>query len=172
MTGRADLQSRWRSEQVLHRNAITFASGRVVLLQVSQLHVNARTLCVASPLAETTADSILGFDGDAWVTVTPAHRLQLDNDRELLAGEGAMGNEGFIALTQGGDLLWVLFCDTSNPFEDLHLADDDHQVAVAFDGYDGEWRVPLENPEEFSIRHAAHGPVDVDPISRTTRVVR
>jgi hypothetical protein len=145
------LQERWRREDALHVNGITYRDGRVLLLNVYNLETGSEISCFADRLADTTVASVFKYNDDPWVTVTATARLQIADNRILLAGEGAMGNEGFVALEDGGILEWILFCTASNPFSELELVAD---VAVVADGYDGKWFIPVSAPDRFRIEHA------------------
>ncbi|MFO7181202.1 MAG: hypothetical protein DIU78_021050 [Pseudomonadota bacterium] len=148
MNSQDELQQHWEAGECLHVDGIVWSDGRVLLLTVSKVKQNGRTQCVAAPLAETTAGSVLQYDPDAWVAVTSTGRLAIGEGRVLLAGEGAMGNEGFVALEREGQLQWSLFCTLSNPFTDLELEDGE---AVVRDGYEGVWRIPVSTPERLRI---------------------
>jgi len=144
-----DLQERWRRSESLHIDGVVFASGRVILFDVKELRAADGTVtCVAAPFAETSAESVLHYNSDAWVEVTSTSRVDAGNARRVLAGEGAMGNEGFIALERDETLEWVFFCTQSNPFSDLRVEGD---IAYATDGYGNDWQIPLASPQELKV---------------------
>jgi len=142
---------RWRQGETLHVDGITFASGRVVLLSTATVSEHGEPKCVASPLADSTIASVLSRNPDAWVAITPmTATLDWEPEVRICCGEGAMGNEGFIAATSA-DLrtpIWVLFSTCSNPFTELRRAGAD---ILADAGYDQTWRIPFANPERFTI---------------------
>lgn len=148
MTIHQALQDHFRRDELLHVNGITTRSGRVILISATTLRTARGVKCAAAPLAETTVSSVLKFRPSAWVTVTATERLTDAPGWCFLAGEGAMGNEGFVALEVGGSLEWSLFCDASNPFTDLKLSGDN---VVVKDGHGGTWTLPVASPEDFSI---------------------
>jgi len=105
---------------------------------------------IATPLAETTASSVLNYNSRAWVEVTQLKRLAWSSEYHVECGEGAMGNEGYVAMIGNvdGTLLWVLFCSQSNPFVDLQR---DGDTIVAMTSYDQAWRIPGAEPEKFVL---------------------
>lgn len=57
-----------------------------------------------------------------------------------IVGEGAQGADGFIALFEGGSLMWVAFFDFSNPFESVCICPP-HVKAV--NNLGELWSIPL-----------------------------
>lgn len=145
-----ELMERWRVGQTVHVDGIVFKTGRVVLFEAKTICFENEVKCVASPFADTTLDSILTYDEEPWVELTSLFTVTWDRKFEVSSGEGAMGNEGFVALKEGHSRLyeWVLFCSSSNPFTHLER-DGEHILAHA--GYDQVWRIPLMKPESFTI---------------------
>jgi hypothetical protein len=148
MSGQRAIEDHWRQDQALFVDGITMRSGRVILLNAYKVEAEGRVTCAAAPLADTTAASVLAYTPDAWVNITATESRELQGGRRLLAGEGAMGNEGFVALELDHQLEWILFCTVSNPFSDLGITE---HCARAVDGYGGIWRIPLAAPESFTI---------------------
>ena len=146
------LQDHFHRDELLHVNGITTRSGRVILISAAKVRTAAVTKCAAAPLADTTVGSVLKFRPSAWVKVTATERVTGAPGWSFYAGEGAMGNEGFLALDVGGSLEWSLFCDASNPFRNLRLAQDN---VIAEDAYGGVWTIPISSPEDFSIEYPA-----------------
>lgn len=145
-----DITNRWRAGQTVHVDGIAFRTGRVVLLEVKTYCIGTTIKCVASPMADTTLDSILSYDEDPWVEFTSLCAVTWDGDLRVSCGEGAMGNEGFVAFGADSSSVydWVPFCTSSNPF--THL-DRDGEHILAHAGYDQVWRIPFINPEAFTI---------------------
>ena len=144
------LQERWRAGFVLHINGLVFGDGRVLLIDAKTVLSGTTVKTVATPLANTTASSVLRHNATAWVTVTRLATLVWSPSCHVECGEGAMGNEGYIAAVDDhdGSLIWMLFCTASNPFVDLYREDD---TVVVEGGYDQRWRIPWGAPEKFSI---------------------
>ena len=147
-------QKRWREGFVLHVDGIAFPDGRIVLLDSKTMISGSIVQSVAAPLAETTLSSVLSYDPDAWVQVTQLQRLVWSSGIHVECGEGAMGNEGYVAVVGGADgaLLWVLFCSRSNPFVELRR---DGDVIVAVTTYDQVWRIPYLAPGKFTLESSS-----------------
>ena len=148
MTAPDVLREHWRRNECLHVNGIAFHPNRVVLLTVHKVRADVRVSCVATPLAETTVASVLHYDHQAWVSVTATERIELDGGLRAICGEGAMGNEGFVAVERDGELEWVLFCSLSNPFCELRRRE---ELLVVSDGYEATWNIPIARPEQFFL---------------------
>jgi hypothetical protein len=75
-------------------------------------------------LCDTTIGSLENYGNDIWTEVDIFHgSIQHDRQR-IVFGDGAMGNEGFVAsTTEAGDLNWALFSTFSNPICRAKIAD-------------------------------------------------
>ncbi|MDI9106149.1 hypothetical protein DMW62_00115 [Serratia marcescens] len=66
---------------------------------------------------ETTLDALIEQYDEVWSEIQVSNKVQLPDGDFLLCGEGEMGNEGFIARTDGiNRLKWFMYSTTSNPF--------------------------------------------------------
>ena len=102
MTQTTELQTRWQDQQLPHIDGVVYADGRVVLLHGMTLYNNGIYTTTVSPLADTTLDSILRYDHDAWVEIGLTSQVERDErGRTYRCGAGAMGNEGFVACVDG-----------------------------------------------------------------------
>lgn len=144
------LQRQWDAGRVLHVNGIVFGSGRVLLFSGGTVRSGTSVRAVAAPLADTSVASILKYGDDPWVQVTQLASLDWSSDVRIACGEGAMGNEGYVAAVNRveGSLIWVLFSTCSNPF--ISAARDGEEIVVE-GGYDQVWRIPFEMPENLVI---------------------
>jgi hypothetical protein len=141
---------------MLHVDGIVFASGRVVLLAGRTVRAGTRVRSVVSPLAESSIESILSYASEPWVPVTRLATVSWSSDIRVECGEGAMGNEGFVAAVNTADnsLIWALFSSHSNPF--VSVARDGDEVVVE-GGYDQVWRLPFSAPEKFAVHEDVAG---------------
>lgn len=66
---------------------------------------------------ETTLNALIEQYDEVWSEIQVNNKVQLPDGDFLLCGEGEMGNEGFIARTDGiNRLKWFMYSTTSNPF--------------------------------------------------------
>ncbi|MEO6994746.1 MAG: hypothetical protein ABI273_14150 [Lacunisphaera sp.] len=73
---------------------------------------------------------------------------------KVIAGEGSMGADGFVALSaEDQSLRWVAFFDFSNPFERLYF--DDANVIIAENNLGEAWRLSVSCPWEIIVTTAA-----------------
>lgn len=67
-------------------------------------------------LADTTVDSILKYNEDPWVAVDIFGTVKWLEEKSVVFGSGAMGNDGFIALVaENNKLIWSYSFDFTNP---------------------------------------------------------
>ncbi len=108
------------------------------------LMADGRPVHHVTPICESTVDSFDSFSGRD-VDVEPlVSILDLGENIQAVCGEGAMGNEGFVAVLSTGLLWWSAFFVTSNPFYKLRLGENATLVAVST--HEVEWVFPLEAP--------------------------
>ena len=68
-----------------------------------------------------------------------------------VGGEGAMGNEGFIAcLNSDRSPIWALFFENSNPFYQLEIVNGSLEAITSLDL---KYQVDIEFPERIKISH-------------------
>lgn len=112
------IQDKWKAGQILGHDCLVFASGKIVMAQVLS-EENPNDGCLKHfwvPLCDTELEKIEIYNEDIWTCYDIFHgSLELEEQR-IVFGDGAMGNEGFIAsTTKDGSLSWSLFFTFSNP---------------------------------------------------------
>ncbi len=104
-------------------NCIAFPDGRVTILNCYSLYdpnIKAKEL-FCCPLCDTTIDSIEQYDAAYWTRVDEWVSLDYQGGK-IYGGDGTMGNQGFIARTDGKDnLLWGMFFENTNPIKSLAI---------------------------------------------------
>lgn len=76
-----------------------------------------------SAQCDTTIESIEKYNEDCW-TIVDAWVCIDYLDGKIYAGDGQMGNEGFIARTDADDnLIWGVFFEDTNPIKTLTIKD-------------------------------------------------
>ncbi|WP_437624741.1 hypothetical protein [Sorangium sp. So ce1151] len=146
------IQEKWRDRSCPLFDGVTYRDGTIVLMEcsvflgddeeVGQVHLR--------PLARSTLDSFVDYNPEGWVHVGgPAPVVDGARGLELTFGEGSMGGDGFVAVSDaGGELRWVAFFQGSNPFERAWLEED---VVVAMSTHGHTWRFPLDCPERAQV---------------------
>jgi hypothetical protein len=70
-------------------------------------------------------------------------------DVVVIGGEGGMGSDGFVAVTDlSNQLRWIAFFDFSNPFVSVELLADE---IVGKNNLGEVWRFPLKNPSKITV---------------------
>lgn len=145
------ISAAWEAETCPIVNAIFFADGRVVQLEVEDASSPSRSAHI-SPSASTSFETLSADDAVQWTYLTSLG--ECENTTRGLAvvfGEGGFGGDGFVALLDQAtkQLMWLVFLDCSNPFQ--HAAfDDDAIVATTNTGV--LWRFPIQYPEKVTTR--------------------
>lgn len=119
------IQERWQQDEILGYDCVTFSDGRVVLLNCLDLGDR----IIINPYAGSSVDQIVEYESEPWSSIQSYGSISIpQNGYELLFGEGAMGNEGFIACTNSGILNWSLFLTKYNPIQRGEILDESHAV--------------------------------------------
>lgn len=144
------IQARWADEQLLGYDCLCHSDGNVTLL--SFYHTtgpNETKHYYASPLADTTLESIVSYNDDPWAA-TDIYDHLVKQELTFVCGAGAMGNEGFVAATDANGLVWALFCSAFNPFERLEL------VGTTLRAYAGSHLLSINLEKLTAIRVEEH----------------
>ncbi len=121
----AELRNRWRRSfrQLPDVDGIVFGDGQVVLAShYWTQNVDGTQHHFWSPIADVHLADCLKYDEQLWRDVDAWGALEL-GDQRILFGDGAMGSDGFVAAEDAatGELLWSIFFDWTNPFDQAHL---------------------------------------------------
>ncbi|WP_108870055.1 hypothetical protein [Aquimarina aquimarini] len=112
------IQEKWKEGAVIGYDCITYGDGSVIM---------GDTYCVKDsetkevkrywfPLCDTTLTGIERHNEDIWTEVDIFHGAFEYENQKFVFGDGAMGNEGYIAsIALNGELNWVIFFTFSNP---------------------------------------------------------
>ena len=100
-----------------------------------------------SPLADTTIESVVNYHEDVWVEVDIRIDYVIVDELKILCGEGAMGNEGFVAAINDRGLVWALFSTRSNPFVKLEL--EGGKLLAYADSL--KYEIDLNNPSKIKV---------------------
>jgi hypothetical protein len=143
-----EITGAWRDERVPLANAITFADGSMILLDVERYSDGNASV---RALGKTTIASFLSFNPGWWAAVTALCELRTPSGDVVVAGEGSQGGDGFVALCGSkGDLLHCAFFTRSNPFVDV-LLDADAGVILATNNLGEQWAMSLREPWKIHV---------------------
>ena len=115
----------WSAEQreLPGMNCIAFANGTVIILDIRKYYdpnSGERTI-YCSPLCDTTMESVEKYNPDCWTMVDAWTSVDYQGGK-IVGGDGAMGNEGFIACTDAEDrLVWGMFFEDTNPIKKISV---------------------------------------------------
>jgi hypothetical protein len=147
-----DLAGHWASEKCPVLDGVIFGDGRVRLLRAEwQNGPNDRLILVVEPQGWTTLTELDSSNGLEWTEVCPmCSAVDVANNIRVLGGEGGLGSEGFVAVlrSDNGEIKWIAFCASSNPFEAVRVGDD-HILAKSTLGT--WWRFPLASPDLVTL---------------------
>ncbi|MBD8497270.1 hypothetical protein [Paenibacillus arenosi] len=104
-------------------NCVIYPNGNITILNCSSIY-NPNTKednFYCTPLCDTTLESIEKYNADFWTIVDEWVSIDYQEGK-ILGGDGQMGNEGFIACTDGeNNLVWGIFFENSNPIRSLQI---------------------------------------------------
>ncbi|MCC7685218.1 hypothetical protein [Serratia marcescens] len=117
-----EMQSKWESNQLVGLDVIINDVGVVREIDI-EFEMNYKfkgTFNKEYKISlgnETTLNALIEQYDEVWSEIQVNNKVQLPDGDFLLCGEGEMGNEGFIARTDGTNRLkWSMYSTTSNPF--------------------------------------------------------
>lgn len=144
------LLDRWNSDELVGINSLIRDDGSAIILNCNSFVIGGENLHVCVPICETTIASIEKFDDDIWSEFQGfTEYTDKQTGKIYVGGEGAMGNEGFIAcLTAEKNPIWALFFVNSNPFYELEIKDGNLE---AISSLNLKYSVNLESPEKMTI---------------------
>ncbi|WP_061800791.1 hypothetical protein [Serratia ficaria] len=125
-----EMQGKWEDNQLIGLDVIVNEMGAVREIDI-EFDVNynfKNTFNKEYSISfgnETTLSELIEQYDEVWSEIQVNNKVQLPSGDFLLCGEGEMGNEGFIARTDGiNNLKWFMYSTTSNPFVDIIEADE------------------------------------------------
>ncbi|MDJ0367229.1 hypothetical protein QMK33_18935 [Hymenobacter sp. H14-R3] len=145
---RNSVQLQWADSHLLGLNALSYGDGRVTLLRIYTVRSDQTEKFYAFPVADTTIEGIVKYDDDLWTEIQLHGSQIIVGDTTFRCGEGAMGNEGFVAATNADGLLWTLFSTASNPFQKLEV------VGIRLKAYSDcqVYSINLENLTDIKVQ--------------------
>lgn len=119
------IKKQWQAEdrQLPGINCIVYPDGKVTILKFSYIYNSGtkKRSCDVFALCDTTIDSIENYDAAFWTIVDQWVTLDYQGGK-IYGGDGAMGNEGFIACVDGNDnLIWGMFFENTNPIKGVEI---------------------------------------------------
>jgi hypothetical protein len=151
------IQKKWSGGFGLHVQGYVYGTGRVLLCDCKKIKSGKSLSTSVSVAGESTLDSILASEEDPWVDLTECDSKNFeDKNIRLSCGEGAMGNEGYVAVSDLNTkrLIWMAFFTCSNPLTEIKF---ENETIIAENTYEQEWVFPVLNPEALTIRAAGAG---------------
>jgi len=145
------IQAQWKNGRVLGFNCIAFGDGRVVVANAYAVPTETKTRKQYwFPLCDTTLDGLEKYDDDIWTEVQIYHGSFEHDEQTFVFGDGAMGNEGFVASVDAeGILNWSIFFTFSNP---IIRAEIDGQDLVCFGDTGTVIRIDLGELTKIDVR--------------------
>jgi len=139
----------WKAGRIPIADAITFGDGRMLLLELITQENGPDQI---RSVEETTFDAFLARNPGWLADVTPVVEIDIPSRGILQAGEGSQGADGFIALAdKDGELVYCVFCTSSNPFRALAIGEDGATVRAVTTA-DVEWSFHIDSPWFITTR--------------------
>ncbi|WP_025663117.1 hypothetical protein [Aquimarina megaterium] len=118
------IQEKWKQGYLPGFDCIVMGEGDFVIGNVYSTYDpnNGETKQYWSPLCDTTLEGIEKYDDDIWTEVSIFHGAFEYENQKFVFGDGAMGNEGYVASTTvNGELNWAIFFTFSNPIHKVEV---------------------------------------------------
>lgn len=107
-------------------NCIVYPDGKITILRYTSLYnPNTNTSQLfCSPQCDSTIDSLEQYDAAYWTVVDEWTSVDYQGGK-IIGGDGAMGNEGFLAcINDKEDFMWGMFFESTNPLKPQEINDD------------------------------------------------
>lgn len=142
--------SKWMNNELLSLDCILKFTGEVILLNNYTITDNGNTQYYSKPFCETSIESLEKYNKEIWTPVEVfTDKVQDTMGRLYYAGEGGMGNEGFVVCTDEFDnFQWAMFSKVSNPFYKIEIENNSLNV---FSSYDLKYQIDIYYPELITI---------------------
>ena len=107
-------QQKWLNNELIGVNSVLYnsSSETITLINFYKMDNGER---LAFPFCDTTINSLEKYNKDIWTEIQEYKSIPYKNDEIIKFGEGAMGNEGFICVTDKNNIKsfifkWKWFC--------------------------------------------------------------
>ncbi|WP_136668193.1 hypothetical protein [Flavobacterium sp. H122] len=146
------INEHWLNEELIGIDCVQKNNGEIIILNCYSFTNNNVKQSFATPICDTTIDSLEKYNSDIWTSFEVlSNRVEINNEFIVLGGEGAMGNEGFVACTDINDnFIWGAFFTNSNPFYKIEV---ENNTVFAFSSNNLLFKIDLFNPEKISIEN-------------------
>jgi hypothetical protein len=147
------IQRKWKEGFVVGHDCITFSDGRIVVAKTYNviLTETGESKRFWFPLCDTTLEGVEKYDDDVWTPIDIFHGSFIHDEQTIVFGDGAMGNEGYIAsLNAEGDLNWSAFFTFSNPICKAEVTEGN---LVCYGDTGCRIKISLNNMTEIEVTH-------------------
>ncbi|QKX04046.1 hypothetical protein HN014_03705 [Aquimarina sp. TRL1] len=120
------IQEKWKQGYLPGFDCIVMGEGDFIIGNVYSTYDpnTGETKQYWAPLCDTTLEGIEKYDDDIWTEIDIFHGAFEYENQKIVFGDGAMGNEGYVAsTTRNGDLNWAIFFTFSNPIYKAEVID-------------------------------------------------
>ncbi|MCE3605414.1 hypothetical protein LXA47_17655, partial [Massilia sp. P8910] len=145
-------QQLWQNSILPEFVGIITGDGRLISINQNNYFVDHEIRHEIKIGEESTIENLLKLTDDT-ISITPYGQGELIAGAEAFAfcGEGEMGNEGFVAVTNKHGLLWAAFFANSNPFYQVNIVEN---CVTAVNSYEATWHFPIDSPWNINITYA------------------
>lgn len=152
-TADAELAAQWAAERCPLIDGIVFGDGRVKQVPATwKKQEDGRLEMAIDPGVWTTLEDLRREGSLDWTEIIelctaedPARGIR------ILGGEGGQGSDGYVAAlrSDSGEIVWIAFFTTSNPFEVVQIHGD---FVLAKTNLEMWWRFPLNAPDRVALQ--------------------
>lgn len=147
------IQERWKQGYVVGFDCIAYANDTVTMANTYSV-TNPETNISEQrwfPLCDANLEGILKYDDDIWTEIDIFHGAFEYQNQKFVFGDGAMGNEGYVAsISLSGVLNWSIFFTFSNP---IHKAEIIGEHLICYGDTGTIIDIDLNNITNIQITH-------------------
>ncbi len=140
------LTSLWSKLECPILNGVMFAEGFAECVEPWEQPLPAGTITLVSK-GRTLLEHFAPLESTGLI---PSCRAKYeDRDTVVIGGEGGMGGDGFVAVTNtANELRWIAFFEFSNPFVSVELCGDE---VLGTNNHGEVWHFSLREPSKVRI---------------------
>ncbi len=130
-----EIQKKWKEGFVVGYDCIAYGSGKITIANIySEIETETKQYKYSwVPLCDTTLEGLEKYEEDIWTPIDIYRGSFTHKSKTIVFGDGAMGNEGFVAsINEDKSLEWSIFFTFSNPIIKAEV--DDNELICQGDG--------------------------------------
>lgn len=145
------IQNKWQDGFLPGIDCILYSDGTVIIGNYYSQTDNNNNKHHWYPLCDTSINSLEKYEQDIWTNIDVYKGAFEYENQKIVFGDGAMGNDGFVASVKpAGELNWAMFFTFSNP---IYKVEVDDNLLICYGDSGVKISVHLDDLTKITITH-------------------